>query len=189
MSSTALIVVDVQNDFCEGGKLAVDGGKQIALDINNYVNNRVRSDFDQVLATKDWHNLESDNYGHFHDAPDYLNTWPEHCLGGTWGSNFRTPFGSWNIDDVFKKGRGLPAYSGFQGVGHHSKMLLEEYLRTWKIDELYVCGIATDYCVKATVLDGLDKGFKVKVLSDLTVAVGDKQGALDEMSNAGAIIL
>ena len=189
MSKTALIVVDVQNDFCEGGSLAVQGGCQLAKAVWNYTAKKTQMDFARVLGTKDWHNAGTDNHGHLSDVPDYKNTWPHHCIGGSWGSNYRAPLTTVVFDDTFKKGRGIPAYSGFQGVGVSTNKLLEEYLRTAKIEELYVCGIATDYCVKATVLDGLDKGFKVTVLSDLTVAVSDKQGALDEMSNAGATIL
>jgi nicotinamidase/pyrazinamidase len=93
------------------------------------------------------------------------------------------------FNDTFKKGRGIPAYSGFQGVGTNTNLLLEEYLRERNVTNLIVTGIATDYCVKATVLDALDRGFKVKVVSELTVAVGDKDKALAEMQTAGAVIV
>jgi nicotinamidase/pyrazinamidase len=184
---TALIVVDVQNDFTEGGNLAVDGGRQVATDILTYMRQE-RANFKYVLATKDWH-LHGENHGHISHTPDYKDTWPAHCIGGSYGSNFRAPLTGTLFNDTFKKGRGIPAYSGFQGVGTNTNLLLEEYLRERNVTNLIVTGIATDYCVKATVLDALDRGFKVKVVSELTVAVGDKDKALAEMQTAGAVIV
>lgn len=188
MGTTAFICVDTQNDFCEGGSLAVEGGRQVATDILNFIAKESGKMFSYSLATKDWH-LNGPNHGHISPTPDFKDTWPAHCIGGSHGSNFRGPLNGEVFQDVFKKGRGVPAYSGFQGVGSRTNLLLEEYLREREVDTLMVAGIATDYCVKATVLDGLDKGFNVTVVSDLTVAVGDKDAALLEMAIAGAIIL
>jgi nicotinamidase/pyrazinamidase len=187
VSNSAFIAVDVQNDFCEGGNLAVQGGRDVAFDICRYIATNAGYRFDYHVATKDWH-MAGSNHGHISDAPDYKDTWPGHCIGGSFGSNFRRPLAGDMFDDTFKKGRGVPAYSGFQGVGTKTNLLLEEYLRVKNVDTLLIAGIATDYCVKATVLDALDRGFKVMVLSNLTVAVGDKDAALATMQSAGATI-
>lgn len=186
--SRALIVVDVQNDFCEEGSLAVEGGLKCAIDTHNYIQ---QADFlySTRVATKDWHNSEGTNEHHFSPEPDYKDTWPAHCIGGTQGAEFAPGLNSLMFDGVFLKGWDKAAYSGFEG--HNSRRIyeaLDSFLWNRSIWDVDVCGIATDYCVKATVLDALDKGFNVRVLSDLTVAVGNKQAALNEMEAAGAVI-
>lgn len=184
--SRTLVVVDVEVDFCEGGSLPVAGGSAVAHEIRDYI--RLITIYNKVVATKDWHNHEGDNNSHFSDTPDFIDTWPAHCIANTPGSDFAPGLDPLMFDAVFHKGWNEPAYSGFQGVDPH-RTSLEDYLRTVGTLELDVCGIATDYCVQATVLDALDKGFTVRVLSSLTVAVGDKQTALDTMEAAGAVIL
>lgn len=184
--SKALVVVDVQRDFCEGGSLAVNGGLEVANDIFELIMDD--GWIDRVVATMDWHNPEGTNGDHFSDEPDYVSTWPAHCVAGTYGADLASPLSRALFDDVFAKGQDVPAYSGFQGFSVNREYL-EPWLHARDIDDLWVCGVATDYCVKATVFDALDKGFKVSVLSDLTVAVGDKQAALDEMEAKGAVIL
>jgi nicotinamidase/pyrazinamidase len=186
--SNALVVVDVQNDFCEGGSLAVEGGLYVAKWIAQEIAT-AGPFYGLRVATKDWHNGSTDNGEHFADAPDFKDTWPAHCVANGPGSDFAHPLHPLLFDGVFHKGWDEPAYSGFQGhSASHPNDSLEDFLRFRGVKTLYVCGIATDYCVRATVLDALDRGFNVVVLSDLTVAVGDKRLALKEMESAGALI-
>lgn len=185
----ALIVVDVQKDFCEEGSLAVEGGLQVSHDLHDLLNNGGKVYYARIVATKDWHNRMGDNGGHFHESPDYADTWPGHCVAGTTGAEFANGLNALQFDETFHKGWNEPAYSGFQGEGVAHHQSLDTYLRTYGVDEVDVCGIATDYCVKATVLDALDKGYKVRVLSRLTVAVGNKADALAELESAGATIV
>lgn len=189
--SKALVVVDVQRDFCEGGSLAVEGGKQAAKDIDRLISESKISGkaYAFYLATKDFHNPNSDNHGHISDNPDYVNTWPAHCVSSGSGSFFQSPLTSYLFDDVFKKGRGIPAYSGFQGVGVVEKMSLEEYLRSNGVDEIDVCGIALDYCVKATCLDGIKLGFKVNLLKDYSPAIHDPLVTLQALDTAGVTVV
>lgn len=189
--STALIVVDVQRDFCEGGSLAVEGGHAVAHDLAHFIQTK-GSMFSTIVATKDWHNREGDNGGHFHDNPDYDDTWPGHCIASSPGAEFCPPLNGLLFDEIFLKGWDEPAYDGFQGHGERHGKCLEDYLRFHKVRELYVAGIASTHCEKATVLTGLDKGFIVKVLSTMSVGVGGKaahETALAEMSSKGAVII
>lgn len=183
----ALVVVDEQNTFCEGGELPVTGGKKVAYDTHDYIT--MRRDigipyvaYKRIVATKDWHNREGDNGGHFEE-------WPGHGIAGSHGAELAAPLVGYNFDEIFHKGWNAPAFSGFQGEGVRNHQSLDEYLTAEGIDEIDVCGIATDHCVEATVLDGIRLGYKVNVLSALTVAVGSKQDALDRMEEAGAVIL
>jgi nicotinamidase/pyrazinamidase len=185
----ALIVVDVQNDFCEGGSLPVEGGTRVAAFVHDLIHKNSEQ-FATIVATKDWHNGQGDNGEHFSETPDYADTWPVHCTANSTGSDLCSPLHPLLFDAVFHKGWDEPAYSGFQAhFASHPDTDLETFLREKGIDELYVCGIATDYCVKQTVLDALDRGFSVVVLSDLTAAVGDQSAALDELEAAGAVIV
>lgn len=186
--SRALIIVDVQNDFCEGGSLPVEGGLDCAARIHSHL--FVGVPYRVIVATKDWHKPNSDNGGHFHDTPDFKDSWPAHCTANGTGSDFAHPLHPLLVNDVFHKGWDEPAYSGFEGhSASHPNLSLEDFLRFHGIDEVDVCGIATDYCVIATVLDAVNLGFKVRVLSDLTVAVADKDGALKIMEEAGVEVL
>ena len=181
----ALIVVDVQNDFCEGGSLAVGGGAAAARQITDMLRAR-RSEYDLVAATQDWH---EDPGSHFSSEPNYTDTWPMHCVAGSQGADFHPELDRSLVDEVFRKGRNSAAYSGFE-AGSSSGGMLGDRLRDLGISEVDVVGIATDYCVKATVLDALRKGFTVRVLEDLVagVAPGSSAAAITEMTAAGAVL-
>lgn len=188
---TAFIAVDVQKDFCEGGSLAVEGGHAVAQGIHEYLPEMVGFYATQV-ATKDWHESNSDNGGHFHENPDYSDTWPAHCVASSSGAEFCPPLNGFIFDEVFVKGWGEPAYSGFQGHGERHHACLEDFLRGRGIERVDVAGIATTHCVKATVRDALDLGFEVRVLAGLTAAVGGEEAqrqALAEMEGWGATII
>ena len=162
--TTALIVVDVQNDFCEGGSLAVDGGAQVAVDVAELIGSGA---YDIVVATRDHH---IDPGGHFSDHPDFVDSWPRHCVAGTPGEEFHVPLEPRMFAEMFFKGEYAAAYSGFEGVSA-SGLPLAGWLRDAGIDAVDVCGIATDYCVRATALEAAAEGFSVTVLEGLTAAV------------------
>ncbi len=164
MSSTALIVVDVQNDFCEGGSLAVQGGAQVATDVAGLI---ASGAYSTVIATRDHH---IDPGSHFSETPDFVDSWPRHCVVGTNGEELHVPLTDDLFAATFFKGEYEAAYSGFEGrtadgVG------LADWLTQQGITHVDVCGIATDYCVRATALDARNNGFSVTVLEGLTAAV------------------
>ncbi|MFI1917528.1 nicotinamidase [Nocardia sp. NPDC020380] len=163
--SRALIVVDVQNDFCEGGSLAVAGGAAVAERISEYLG---VSDYSAVVATRDFH---IDPGAHFSATPDYVDTWPPHCRVGTPGAEFHPNLTVAPIQEVFSKGAYTAAYSGFEGIASDGSTTLADWLRDRKIDAVDVCGIATDHCVRATALDAKAEGFDTRVLLGLTAAV------------------
>lgn len=177
----ALIIVDVQNDFCEGGSLAVTGGSAVAQSINGLLAGP--HGYDHVVATKDHHIDPGD---HFADEPDFVDSWPPHCVAGTPGADFHPDLDTAPIEAVFHKGQFAAAYSGFEGV-HADDHALTDWLRDRGVDEVDVVGIATDYCVLATALDAVRAGFTTRVLTDLTagVAPDSTAAALDEMRGAG----
>lgn len=181
--TNALIVVDIQRDFCEKGRLPVAGGKDLARRTFEMVNKARQQGhtYNYIVATKDFHKREGDNDGHFGDPPDYVNSWPKHCTSDTSGANFMYPLTSQLFHDVFKKGRGVAAYSGFEGVGGVSKFTLHEFLRGQGVTEVIICGIAFDYCVKATALDAAKLGYKTSVWKDYTVSVNPANDAEVEM--------
>ncbi|OKH85798.1 amidase [Mycobacterium sp. ST-F2] len=160
----ALIVVDVQNDFCEGGSLAVSGGGAVARAISDLL---ARHEYDHVVATADHHVDPGD---HFSDAPDYLTSWPPHCVAGTAGAQFHPELDVSAVEAVFRKGRHSAAYSGFEGTDE-SGTGLADWLRARRVDEVDVVGIATDYCVRATAADAAEAGFRTRVLLDYTAGV------------------
>lgn len=163
--ATALVVVDVQNDFCEGGALAVAGGAATAAAIAAHV---AASAYDVVVATRDRHIDPGD---HFAAAPDFVDSWPVHCLAGTRGAELREELAGVAFDAVFDKGEFAAAYSGFEGRDHATGRTLAAHLRARGVTEVAVCGIATDHCVRATALDAAAAGFATTVLIDLTAAV------------------
>ena len=163
-SSTALIVVDVQNDFCEGGSLAVAGGAQVAADVAELV---ASGRYGTVVATRDHH---IDPGSHFSDEPDFVDSWPPHCVVGTPGELLHAPLTDDLFAETFFKGEYEAAYSGFEGKSADGSTLAG-WLREHGISEVDVCGIATDYCVRATALDAAREGFGVRVLDGLTAAV------------------
>ncbi|MFI7075712.1 MULTISPECIES: isochorismatase family protein [unclassified Micromonospora] len=164
--SNALIIVDVQKDFCEGGSLAVAGGAGVAAGISRLLAGEPDR-WDHVVATKDYH---VDPGNHFADAPDFVSTWPRHCVVGTPGSEFHPELATDRIEAVFHKGEYAAAYSGFEGQGPDGEGLAD-WLRRRGVDRVDVVGIATDHCVRATALDAAREGFATTVLLDLTAAV------------------
>ncbi|MDF6020759.1 isochorismatase family protein [Streptomyces sp. JH34] len=182
----ALIVVDVQNDFCEGGSLAVAGGADVAAAITDLIG-EAQPGYSHVVATRDHHIDPGD---HFSSAPDFEHSWPPHCVAGTEGVGFHPNFApavaSGAIDTVFDKGAHAAAYSGFEGVDENGTGLAQ-WLRDRSVTAVDVVGIATDHCVRATALDAAREGFATHVLLDLTagVAEGTTGRALEEMRTAG----
>lgn len=172
----ALVIVDVQNDFCEGGSLAVEGGADVAA--------RIRSEgYDVVVATQDFHVEPGD---HFADEPDFVTTWPAHCVAGTTGAEFHPALDTSSIGAVFRKGQDRAAYSGFEGADDDGTPLAE-YLHDAGVGDVDLVGIATDHCVRATALDSVAQGFTTRVLLDFCAGVAGETtaAALDEMQRAG----
>ncbi|MFC0602100.1 isochorismatase family protein [Streptomyces palmae] len=182
----ALIVVDVQNDFCEGGSLPVAGGADVAAAITELIG-AAPTAYRHVVATRDHHIDPGD---HFSDHPDYVDSWPAHCVAGTEGSGFHPNFApaiaSGAIEAVFDKGAHAAAYSGFEGADENG-VPLAQWLRDHEVTEVDVVGIATDHCVRATALDARGEGFTTRVLLDLTAAVAEETAvrALAELRQAG----
>ncbi|WP_069811122.1 isochorismatase family protein [Streptomyces sp. TP-A0874] len=185
----ALIVVDVQNDFCEGGSLAVAGGADVAAAITDLVGQSTAG-YRHVVATRDHHVDPGD---HFSEQPDYQTSWPAHCVAGTEGSGFHPNFtpaiASGAIDTVFDKGAYSSGYSGFEGTDENGTAL-GDWLREREVTEVDVVGIATDHCVRATALDAARQGFTTRVLLDLTAAVAEETTALavEELHAAGVAL-
>ena len=180
----ALIVVDVQNDFCEGGSLPVTGGAAVATAVGELLAGD--HGYDVVVATKDHH---IDPGSHWSDDPDFKNSWPVHCEVGTEGEEFHPNLQPRPFDEIFRKGRHEAAYSGFQGATEDGTGL-SEWLRDRDVTEVDVCGIATDYCVRATVLDAVTAGFEVTLLPGLSAGVAPEstEAALAEMLEVGVAI-
>ena len=180
----ALIVVDVQNDFCEGGSLAVAGGTEVARKITELV---AHHDYDHVVATKDYH---IDPGSHFSENPDFKDSWPPHCVVGTSGVDFHPAFDPTAVEAVFHKGHHSAAYSGFEGAHSDDGTTLADWLRARDVDAVDVVGIATDYCVKATAADAVAAGFTTRVLVNLTAGVSPSTtaAAVDALRAAGVAI-
>lgn len=192
----ALIIVDVQNDFCPGGALAVPAGDQIVPLIN-----RLQARYDLVVATQDWHPADHGSFAVNHPGrapgemielaglPQIL--WPVHCVQGTPGAEFHAALNLDRVAHIFRKGTNpqIDSYSGFFDNGHRASTGLSEYLREQAAKEVHVCGLATDYCVKFTALDAVALGFETHLLEDACRGVelhpGDVQQAIDEMRRRG----
>ena len=181
----ALVVVDVQNDFCEGGSLAVRGGAAVAAAISAHMASAADR-YAHIVGTRDWH-IEPGE--HFSAEPDYIDSWPPHCVADTPGAEFHPALDLDRLDAVFSKGQHAAAYSGFEGASGDGTSL-KAWLRKHHIDDITIVGIATDYCVRATALDGLHNGFTTHVLEDLTAGVAPEtsQAALDEIRAAGVYV-
>ncbi len=180
-ATRAVIIVDVQNDFCEGGSLAVPGGAEVARAINEYV--AADAGYAHVVASRDHH---IDPGAHFSDTPDYVDSWPPHCVTGTPGFEIHPCLDSSRIEAVFDKGRYEPAYSGFEGTTDDGTPLAR-WLRHRNIGAVDIVGIATDHCVRATALDAVRQGFDTRVLLGLTAGVAPEttRTALEQMRDAG----
>ncbi|GAA1283752.1 nicotinamidase [Saccharothrix xinjiangensis] len=179
----ALVVVDVQNDFCEGGSLAVEGGAAVAVAISAHV---AAGSYDHVVATRDYH---VDPGGHFSSEPDFVDSWPVHCVAGTAGASFHPELDVTAVEAVFSKGAYAAAYSGFEGTSGGGEQLVD-WLRARGVEEVDVVGIATDHCVRATALDAARAGFRTTVLLDLTagVARATVDNALAALGEAGVAL-
>ncbi|WP_279798347.1 isochorismatase family protein [Rothia aeria] len=190
----ALIIVDVQNDFCAGGALATDRGAKVASLISEYVEDNHHR-YEAVVATQDWH---IDPGAHFSDTPDFVDSWPVHCVANTEGAEIHPNLDTDYIEAYFRKGRYEAAYSGFEGLqapeesvmtGEHEpgatlddegpKTPLADWLDEREIQDVDIVGIATDYCVLATAKDAVDAGYETRVLIDLTAPVHENK--LDEV--------
>ncbi len=181
----ALIVVDVQNDFCEGGSVPVTGGAAVARAINDYLT--IDADYGFVVATQDFHIDPGD---HFSDTPDYVTSWPPHCLAGSTGADFQPDLAHHRFDAVFRKGAYDAGYSGFEGTDD-SGVPLAEWLARHDVDQVDVVGIATDHCVRKTAEDASQAGLATRVLLGLTVGVGEESTAasVESMRAAGVAIV
>jgi nicotinamidase/pyrazinamidase len=204
----ALIIVDVQNDFCEGGALPVEGGAALAAEISEYVDAH-HGQFDHVVATQDWH---IDPGAHFSEQPDFVDSWPPHCVAGTRGAELHPDLDTEYIQAYFRKGQYTAAYSGFEGLlapddavptgdrtpgalplsgagsgqADEDAIGLDDWLQSHDVEEVVVVGIATDYCVRATALDAVQAGYTVTVPRALTVGIAeDPEDAFAEMELGG----
>ncbi|EFM43214.1 isochorismatase family protein [Corynebacterium accolens ATCC 49726] len=177
--NTALIIVDVQHDFCPGGALGTDRGNEVAEKISS-----LQTEYDTVVATQDWH---IDPGSHFAEDPDFVDSWPVHCVADSYGAQMHEAIGP--AQAYFRKGEYTAAYSGFEGAANG--VLLAEWLREHAIDAVDIVGIATDHCVQATAADALKEGFSVRVLSEYCSPVDPDRGdaALAKLGKAGATIV
>lgn len=202
----ALIIVDVQNDFCEGGSLATERGAEVASLISEYIEDNHHR-YDAIIATQDWH---KDPGSHFSDEPDYVKSWPVHCKADTFGAELHENLDTDYIDAYFHKGEYEAAYSGFEGLqasensvmtgerdagvageDDSPKTPLDDWLSENDITDVDVVGIATDFCVKATAIDAVDAGYETRVLSDLTAPVSEDgfEAAIEELEDAGVTVV
>jgi nicotinamidase/pyrazinamidase len=187
--ATADIAVDVEVDFCEGGSLAVVGGADVAARGSAYM---ARSTSAVKVATKDWHIDPGAHFAPTPDEPDYVDTWPAHCVAGTLGSEFHEAFDPGPVEAVFYKGLHSAAYSGFEGATEEGQgASLEDYLRDRGIRRVKIWGIALSHCVAATALDAVKAGFETVVLLDLSVGVSPAttESAMAAMTAAGVIFM
>lgn len=186
----ALIITDVQNDFCEGGSLPVEGGIAVASRIAEHVTER-GGDYDVIVATADWHYDPGD---HWADEPDFRNSWPVHCAVGTPGAEFRPELGPAldRVEAVFRKGHYTAAYSGFEGHTEVEgrKVGLAAWLDARGVREVDVVGLTTDYCVRTTALDAVGLGLATTVLTDLCAGVArdTTDAAVLALRDAGATV-
>lgn len=196
----ALIVVDLQNDFCEGGSLAVSGGADVAQRVAELIR-EPGSDYDLIVATRDWHSdATTDHFPSDGDEPDYRTTWPFHCMAGTQGAEFHPNFAPMMSErpDIMEvlKGQLSAAYSGFEGTTAAARAL-SDVLSEHGVVDVDVVGLATDHCVRATAMDALDwargqtNSGRVRVLVDLTAPVAAQTGAaaVAEMRDAGIEVI
>jgi len=184
--SRALLIVDVQNDFTENGALAVTGGDAVAAGISDLLAAQA-GQYAVIIASRDWHDPDGDNGGHFSAAPDYVDSWPVHCVADTEGAAYDPLLETDAITHHVRKGQGVPAYSMFEGVADDGATV-GGILTAHGVTEADVVGIATDHCVRASALDAIAHGVHVRILTDLVAGVGadSSQAALAELAHAGA---
>jgi nicotinamidase/pyrazinamidase len=186
----ALLIIDVQNDFCEGGALAVAGGAAVAGKISKFLE---ESSYDLVVASRDWHDADSTNSGHFAEAgtePNYTTTWPVHCVADTPGASYHPNLETKKIDVDIYKGQGQNGYSIFEGVTEAGESFTQ-LLKDKNILEVDIVGIATDHCVLASAMDSKEHGLKVRVISSLTAGVSatSTEAAIDQMVDNGIEVI
>jgi nicotinamidase/pyrazinamidase len=195
-----LVLVDIQNDFLPGGALAVPHGDEVIA-----VANRVQKSFDLVIATQDWHPADHKSFAANHagrQVGDVIEVaglsqilWPVHCVQGSPGAEFAAALDMRRVARVFQKGteREIDSYSGFFDNGHRHATGLGEYLKQQQVDDMYVLGLATDYCVKFTALDGASLGFRVHLIEDgcrgVNLQPDDVSKAIEAMRAAGIEIV
>ena len=187
--SRALLIVDVQNDFTEGGALAVAGGDAVAAAVSAYLASHA-DDYEVVVASRDWHDPDGDNGGHFSTIPDYTDSWPVHCVAGTTGADYDPLLVTDGVTHHVRKGQGRPAYSMFEGVTDDGATVAA-VLSAAGVVTADVVGIATDHCVRASALDAIAHGVHVRGLTDLVAGVAPEPSAaaLVELAHAGAELL
>lgn len=183
-----LLIVDVQNDFCEGGALGVEGGTAVAEGITQHLADHA-DDYAVIIASRDWHDAHSDNGGHFAPEgtdPDFVSTWPVHCVASSEGARYHAALDVGSVDVHVKKGQGVPSYSMFEGASDDGETV-EDILASHGVTEVDVVGLATDHCVRASALDARKSGVHVRVLLDFVAAVSNetREAALAEMTAAG----
>lgn len=186
--SRALLIVDIQNDFTEGGALAVEGGDAVASAVSAHLATHA-DDYDVIIASRDWHDADGDNGGHFSETPDFVDTWPVHCVAGTEGAAYDPLFVTAAVTHHVHKGQGRPAYSMFEGATDAGEMV-GTVLSDAGVIEVDVVGIATDHCVRASALDAISHGVRVRVFTDLVAGVAreSSEAALAELAHAGAVL-
>jgi nicotinamidase/pyrazinamidase len=182
----ALLIVDVQNDFCEGGSLAVAGGAAVAGAVSAYLAGPNRARYGHIVASQDFH---VDPGAHFSAQPDYFSSWPAHCVAETTGAHFHPDLDTSPIEEIFRKGRHAAAYSGFEGTSGAGQTL-GDWLTSRSVTEVDIVGIATDYCVYATAADAVKAGFATTVLLNLTAGVDPEttSAAIEKLREAGVTL-
>jgi nicotinamidase/pyrazinamidase len=194
-----LILVDIQNDFIPGGALPVREGDRVVP-----IANRLQENFDLIVSTQDWHPPNHGSFASQHPGkkpgllidlnglPQVL--WPDHCVQGSWGAEFHPDLKTDRVARVFRKGTdpGIDSYSGFFDNGHRKGTGMAEYLKGQRVTDVFVCGLATDYCVKFTALDARSLGFQTHLIEDASRGVelnpGDIAAAVEEMRRVGVLI-
>lgn len=186
--SRALLIVDVQNDFTEGGALAVAGGDAVASAVSAFLEAHA-VEYDVIVASRDWHDAQGDNGGHFAETPDFVDTWPVHCVAGSYGAEYDPLLATDAVTHHVLKGRGEPAYSMFEGATEAGETVAG-VLAGAGVVSADIVGIATDHCVRASALDAIAHGVHVRILTDLIagVAAEPSTAALTELAHAGAVL-
>lgn len=202
MTTRALLLVDIQNDFCAGGALAVPEGDS-TVDVANTLIAWCQARGDAVIASQDWHPARHGSFASQHGVEPYSGGqldglaqtfWPDHCVQNSTGAALHPLLNQQGIQAIFHKGQAvnIDSYSAFFDNGHRQKTLLDDWLRSHQIEELIVLGLATDYCVKFTVLDALQLGYQVNVITDgcrgVSLQAQDSAYAFMEMAAAGATL-
>ncbi|MFJ6532270.1 isochorismatase family protein [Microbacterium sp. NPDC091662] len=187
--SRALLIVDVQNDFTERGALAVGGGDAVAAAVTAFLAVH-GADYEVIIASRDWHDAEGDNGGHFAEAPDYVDSWPVHCVAGSEGAEYDPLLVTDAVTHHVRKGQGRPAYSMFEGQTEAGETV-GAILTAAGVLSADVVGLATDHCVRASALDAIAHGVRVRILTDLIagVAAEPSEVALAELVHAGAELI